>query len=104
MVGRKEGVCDCGKDGDPGHGVLERGNRVSITGKGGEERVVWCICIRRREGKRMRGRDSDHCNGGGESGRSGERVDGSVNCNREKRRRGWRLRKRVETLFIVVVL
>ena len=31
MVGRKEGVCDCGKDGDPGHGV---------TGKGGEERVV----------------------------------------------------------------
>ena len=52
----------------------------------------------------MRGRDSDHCNGGGESGRSGERVDGSVNCNREKRRRGWRLRKRVETLFIVVVL
>ena len=35
MVGRKEGVCDCGKDGDPGHGVLERGNRVSITGKGG---------------------------------------------------------------------
>ena len=30
MVGRK--VCDCGKDGDPGHGV---------TGKGGEERVVW---------------------------------------------------------------
>lgn len=41
MVGRKEGVCDCGKDGDPGHGVLERGNRVSITGMGGEERVVW---------------------------------------------------------------
>ena len=41
MVGRKEGVCDCGKDGDPGHGVLERGNRVSITGKGGGERVVW---------------------------------------------------------------
>ena len=40
MVGRKEGVYDCGKDGDPGHGVLERGNRVSITGKGGEERVV----------------------------------------------------------------
>ena len=39
MVGRKEGVC--GKDGDAGHGVLERGNRVSITGKGGEERVVW---------------------------------------------------------------
>ena len=57
----------------------------------------------------MRGRDSDHCNGEGESGRSGERVVGSVNCNmeREKRRRGeegWRLRKRVETLFIVVVL
>ena len=46
----------------------------------------------------MRGRDSDHCNGGGESGRSGERVVGSVNCSREKRRRG------VETLFIVVVL
>ena len=32
MVGRK--VCDCGKDGDPGHGALESGNRVSITGKG----------------------------------------------------------------------
>ena len=43
MVGRKEGVCDCGKDGDPGHGALERGNRVSIhvTGMEGEERVVW---------------------------------------------------------------
>ena len=28
------------KDRDPGHGILERENRVSITGKGGEERVV----------------------------------------------------------------
>ena len=32
-------MCDCGKDGDPGRDALESGNRVSITGKGGEERV-----------------------------------------------------------------
>ena len=39
----------------------------------------------------MGGGDSDHCNGGGESGRSGEIVVGSVNCNMggEKKRRGW---------------
>ena len=61
-IGRREGggvgkggVCDRGKDGDPGQGALESEIRVSITG----------VCIRWREEKRMRGGNSDHCNGGG---------------------------------------